>query len=169
MPRRLRCNLGGFVYHALHRGVGRGTVFAKAGDFAALEKVLRQAPERVPLRLLAWCLLPNHWHLVLWPEQDGQLSSYLHWVTMTHTQRWHAHYHSAGSGPVYQGRFKSFAVQEDEHLWTLCRYVERNPLRAGLVKRAEDWRWSSLWHRVRNPSTPLLHAWPMPLPEGWLD
>jgi putative transposase len=85
-----------------------------------LEKVLRQAPERVPLRLLAWCLLPNHWHLVLWPEQDGPLSSYLHGVTMTHTQRWHAHYHSAGSGPVYQGRFQSLAVQE-EHLQALCR------------------------------------------------
>src|SRR5262249_23193729 len=102
--------------------------------------------EEVPTRLLAFCLMPNHWHLVLWPEQDGELSRYLHRVTMTPTQRWHAHHHTTGTGPLYQGRFKSFPVQADEHLLTVCRYVERNPLGAGLVRRAEHWRWSSLWH-----------------------
>ena len=117
----MRCNLGGLVYHALKRGVGRGTLFAKSGDFAAFEKVLRQAPGQGPRRLLPWCLLPNQWQLVLGPEPDGHLASYLHWVTMTHTQRWHAPYHAAGTGPVYQGRFKSFAVQQDEPLRTLCR------------------------------------------------
>ena len=72
-------------------------------------------------------------------------------VTVTHTQRWHAHYHSAGSGPLYQGRFKSFPIQRDEHLLTVLRYVERNPLRAGLVTRAEAWNWSGLAKRVGGP------------------
>jgi putative transposase len=113
--------------------------------------------------------MPNHWHLVLWPERDGELSRFLHWVTMPHTQRWHAHRHTTGTGPLYQGRFKSFPVQADEHLLTVCRYVERIPLRAGLVRRAERWRWSSLWHRTHGALPGWLHAWPLPAPAGWLE
>ena len=87
--------------------------------------------------------MPMHWHVVLWPEAEGQLSSFLRWLTLTHSIRWHSHHHSTGSGHVYQNRFKAFAVAEDDHLLTVLRYVERNPLRAGLVS-AEDWPWSSL-------------------------
>jgi putative transposase len=83
--------------------------------------------------------------------------------------RWHAHYHSGGTGPLYQGRFKSFPVQEDDHLLTVCRYVERNPLRAGLVARAEQWPWSSLARRVRGRGVDLLADWPTPEPPGWLE
>ncbi len=110
MPRRLRCNSGGYVYHALNRAVGRATLFHKDGDYAAFEKALREAKAWQPMRLLAYCLMPNHWHLVLWPEGDGNLSEFLRWLTVTHTQRYHAHYHTAGTGPVYQGRFKSGAA-----------------------------------------------------------
>jgi putative transposase len=169
MPRRLRFSTAGFVFHALNRAVGRAPLFAKEADYAAFEKVLRQAHEEVPTRLLAFCLMPNHWHLVLWPAQDGELSRYLHWVTMTHSQRWHAHHHTTGTGPLYQGRFKSFPVQEDEHLLTVCRYVERNPLRAGLVKRAQHWRWSSLWHRAQGALPAWLGAGPLPVLDGWLE
>ena len=88
--------------------------------------------------------MPNHWHLLLWPRHDGELSEVMRWITVTHTQRWHAHRHTAGTGPVYQGRFKSFPVQTDEHFLTVARYVERNALRAKLVDRAEDWRWAQL-------------------------
>jgi putative transposase len=168
MPRRLRFSSGGFVFHALNRAVGRATLFDKDGDYSAFVKVLGEAQEEIPLRLLAFCLMPNHWHLVVWPEQDGELSRYLHWVTMTHTQRWHAHHHTTGTGPLYQGRFKSFPVQEDEHFLTVCRYVERNPLRAGLVERAEQWRWSSLWYRAQGTLPGWLHAWPLPVPDDWL-
>ena len=121
MPRRLRCNTGGYVYHVLNRAVGRGTIFQKEDDFAAFEQILHQAKEWQPIRLLAYCLMPNHWHLVLWPVHDGDLSEFLRWLTVTHTQRYHAHYHTAGTGPVYQGRFKSFPIQEDEHLLTVMR------------------------------------------------
>src|SRR5262245_13021113 len=123
MPRRLRCSSGGFVYHVLNRAVGRAPLFDKSPDYAAFEKVLRQAPDQVAMRLLAYCLMPNHWHLLLWPSHDGALSDYLHWLTLTHTQRWHAHHHTAGTGPLYQGRFKSFPVQDDEHLLTVWRYL----------------------------------------------
>jgi len=167
MPRRLRCATGGYVYHALNRAVGRATIFDKWGDYEAFEKVLRQAGDFVPMRLLAYCLMPNHWHLVLWPRRDDDLSEYLRWLTVTHTQRWHAHYHTAGTGPLYQGRFKSFPAQEDEHLLSVCRYVERNALRAVLVRRAEEWRWSSLWRRQQG-GVPWLHPWPVAVPAKWL-
>src|SRR5262249_27976038 len=130
---------------------------------------LAEALDEVPTRLLAFCLLPNHFHLVLWPRTDDELSRFVGWLTLTHTQRWHAHYHNVGSGHLYQGRFKSFPVQEDEHLLTVCRYVERNALRAGLVARAEHWRWSSLWRRSFGTpeSQGLLSAWPVPRPDAW--
>src|SRR5690349_18459612 len=135
MPRRLRFASAGFVFHVLNRAVGRATLFENDADYTAFIEVLRQAHEEISTRLLAYCLMPNHWHLIVWPEQDDQLSRYLHWLTMTHTQRWHAHHHTVGTGPLYQGRFRSFPIQEDEHLLTVWRYVERNPLRASLVRR----------------------------------
>src|SRR5208282_4235668 len=167
MPRRWRCHTGGYAYHALNRGVGRATIFHKDGDYAAFEKTLRQAKDWCSVRCLGYCLMPNPWHLVLWPRNDGDLSKFLRWLTVTHTQRYHAHYHTAGSGPLYQGRFKSFPIEEDEHLLTVLRYVERNPLRAELVTRAEDWRWSSL--AAWRAATPLLWRGVPPLRgKGWL-
>ncbi len=118
MARRLRCSDGGYVYHVLNRAVGRATILDKSADYAALEKVLRQAWERLGTRLLAYVLLPKHWHLVLWPEHDGELSTSAQWLTVTHVRRWHAHHHTGGTGPLYQGRFKSFPVQEDDHFYT---------------------------------------------------
>ena len=114
--------------------------------------------------------MPNHWHLLLWPRHDGELSEVLRWITVTHTQRWHAHHHTAGTGPVYQGRFKSFPVQTDEHFLTVVRYVERNALRAKLVSRAENWQWSSLWRRNQGDVklTPWLSNWPVERPRDWL-
>src|SRR5437660_9985502 len=113
--------------------------------------------------------MPNHWHVVLWPQKDGQLSEFMRLLTVTHTQRWHAHYHTSGTGPLYQGRFKAFPVQEDDHLVTVCRYVERNALRANLLLRAEGWPWSSLARRVEGRGLDLLDAWPLPIPAGWVE
>ena len=120
-------------------------------------------------RLLAYCVLRTHWHLVVWPREDGELSRFTGWLTLTHTQRWHAPRHSTGTGHVYQGRFKSFPVQEDEHFYAVCRYVERNALRANLVTRAEDWRWNSLYRWKSGKEKSLLSAWPLPRRPAWLD
>jgi putative transposase len=123
------------------------------------------------MRILAYCLMPNHWHLVLWPRRDGELSEFMGWVTLTHTQRWHACHHSAGAGHLYQGRFKSFPMQTDDHFLTVCRYVERNALRAGLVARAEQWRWSSLWPCAQgtNSAPAWLAPWPVERRWNWLE
>jgi putative transposase len=160
---------GGYVYHVLNRANARRPIFQKDGDYQAFEGVLAEALDHVPgMRLLAYCLMPNHWHLLLWPRRDGELADFAHWLTLTHTQRWHAHYHDVGSGHLYQGRYKSFPVQEDEHYYAVCRYVERNPLRAGLVRQAENWRWSSLGQRAQGDGPTLLDSWPVTVPKNWL-
>lgn len=170
MLRRRRLGDGGYVYHVLNRAVGRATLFCKDEDYSAFETVLREAKAWRRVRLLAYCVMPNHWHMVLWPVNDGDLSEFLRWLTVTHTQRWHANRHTAGTGPLYQGRFKSFPIQADEHLLTVCRYVERNPLRANLVDRAECWPWSSLSRRAEGKATAdWMDEGPIPLPAAWTE
>jgi putative transposase len=171
MGRPQRAAEGGYVYHVLNRANARMAIFESDADYEAFEKVLVEAVERTKTRLLAYCIMPNHWHLVLWPTKDGELSRFVGWLTLTHTQRWHANRHSAGSGHVYQGRFKSFPVQEDQHFYTLGRYVERNALRANLVRRAEQWPWCSLarWLRGTAVDKTLLAPWPLPRKPGWVD
>lgn len=169
MGRAKRADDGGMVFHVLNRANARATIFEKPEDYAAFERVLKEALDRVDMRVLSYCLMPNHWHLVLWPRRDGDLSKFMGWLTLTHTQRWHAHHHTVGTGHLYQGRFKSFPVQDDEHFLTVCRYVERNALRANLVKLAEEWLWNSLWHRLQRTefAQSVLSEWPVPRPRQW--
>src|SRR5207302_9799666 len=134
MGRPKRSAEGGLIYHVLNRANARLPIFEQDADYEAFERVLREAVERTQTRLLAYCLMPNHWHLIVWPRVVGELSRFTGWLTLTHTQRWHAHRHSTGSGHVYQGRFKSFPIQENDHLHTVARYVERNALRANLTR-----------------------------------
>lgn len=159
------------MYHALNRANGGATLFADAEDYAAFERVLEEAVERTGTRLLTYCVMPNHWHLVVWPHEDGELSEFMGWLTLTHTQRRHSNRRTVGEGHLYQGRFKSFPVQDDAHFLTVCRYVERNPLRAGLVARADDWRYGGLWRRMHGSAQAraLLCEGPVPLPRDWLE
>src|SRR5215212_2545783 len=166
MPRLKRICPGGMVFHCLNRSVARLTIFEKSADYDAFERVLEEARERIPLRILAYKVMPNHWHLVVWPQADTDVTEFLQWLTHTHTMRWHTHYHTSGTGHLYQGRFKAFPVEDDDHYFTVLRYVERNALRANLVERAEDWRWGSLW--LRQSGSPeqqaLLSPGPLALP-----
>jgi putative transposase len=171
MGRPLRAVQGGWVYHVLNRANAGLPIFRQPEDYEAFERILEEGVERYETRLLAYCLMPNHWHCVVWPREDGELSRFVGWVTLTHRQRWHAHRGSVGAGHVYQGRFKSFPVQEDDHFYTVCRYVERNALRAKLVRRAEAWRWGSLWRMTRGKpeSRRLISNWPAPRPRRWRE
>jgi putative transposase len=151
--------------------VARIKIFRTAKDYQGFERTLGEAYARLPVPILAYCVMPNHWHLVLRPRRDGELSRFMQWLTLAHAQRWRTSHHTVGYGPLYQGRFKSFAIQADGHLLTALRYVERNPLRAGLVERAEDWPWSSLHRRVRGSpqERALLSEWPVEMPPDWLE
>lgn len=170
MARPPRTDIGGYAYHVLNRANARSQIFEKEADYEAFEGVLEEAQRQSGMPILAYCVMPNHWHLVLYPPRDGMLSSFVRWLTLTHTQRWHAAHETTGSGHLYQGRYKSLLVQTDVHLIAVLRYVERNPVRAKLVRRAEDWKWSSLWRHMygTTSSRSLLSSWPVPAEEDYL-
>jgi len=151
------------VFHVLNLGVSRMQLFETTG--------LQETRDETPMRICADALMPNHWHLLLWPERDGELATFMQRLSITHVRRWQEHRYDVGLGHVYQGRYKSFPVESDEHFWTVARYVERNPLRANLVLRAEEWRWSSLWRRVHGTQEEqsLLADWPIGRQSNWLD
>lgn len=159
------------VYHVLNRANSRRRLFWNEKDYLAFVKVLGEARARWPgVEIFSLCVMPNHWHLVVRTSRDGELSSFMRWLTQTHTQRWRHAKHTVGYGALYQGRFKSFLVQEGGHFLILCRYVERNPLRGKLVERAEAWRWCSAAIRLTGDETmrKLLDEWPVQPPHDWL-
>lgn len=172
MPRTARTAPGGMIFHVLNRANARAKIFTKDADYAAFERVMCETLARKPMRVLGYLIMPNHWHLVLWPKRDGELAAFMQRLTTTHVRRWHLHRKTVGCGHLYQGTYKSFPIEADEHLLTVLGYVERNALRAGMVERAEDWRWSSLW-RWRHPKitedVPPLTAWPVERPRQWLQ
>jgi len=167
MPRTARASVGGICHHVINRGNGRQEVFRKSGDYKAFVDLLEQASTRVRMRMLGYCVMPNHFHLVLWPYLDRELKKWMQWLLTAHVRRYHQHYKS--SGHVWQGRFKAFPIEQDEHLLTVLRYVERNPLRAGLVEQAEDWLWSSLSCSNGNRGPSLLEPLPVSRPADWVS
>ena len=171
MPRSARNAPGGVVYHVLNRANGKLKLLKHENDFLAFEKIMLEAFERVPIRILDWCIMSNHWHFVLWPKRDGELTAFVRWLTLTHAQRWKHSHNAVGLGHLYQGRFKSFPIQQDRHLLTALRYVERNPVRANLTKAAERWPWGSCFVRQHRSHDlyPLLADWPIERPPRWLD
>ena len=158
------------MYHVLNRSVAGLPLFRKEADFEAFERIMIEAHALHPLRILAWCAMRTHWHFVVWPQEEGEVTAYFRWLAHTHAMRWHVAHNTVGRGHLYQGRFKSFPVAEDGHFLTVCRYVERNALTANVVRRAEDWRWGSLWARRqgREELRAILSDWPLERPRDWV-
>ena len=169
MPRTPRTDVGGLVYHVLNRANARAPLFDDQVDYRQFTDLLAEERARAGMRLLAWCLMPNHWHLVVWPRADGDLGRFVRRLTQRHTQARHRRLGTLGHGHLYQGRYKAFLVQDDAHLVTACRYVERNPLRAGLVASAADWPHGSLTQLRRRGAARLLDPWPLPRPPRWAE
>jgi len=144
-------------------------LFARERDYEAFQRVVEETLRVASMRICAYCWMSNHWHFVLWPERDGDLSRFMQRMTNMHTQRWQRAKLRVGYGHLYQGRFKSFPIETDEHFYRVTRYVERNALRAGLVSQAEEWRWSSLSQRVQQTRGGLLSEWPLPTPSDWIE
>jgi putative transposase len=142
-------------------------LFDTSADYEAFKEILTAGLDRFDVALFAYCLMRNHWHLLLSPRIDGALSRFMHWVTTTHARRWQSFRHLDGQGAVYQGRFKAVPVCDDRHFLCVCRYIERNPLRAGLVQCAGEWHWSSLSQRARQEGAPRISAWPVAAPFFW--
>jgi len=146
-------------------------MFRRDSDFEAFERIMQEAYELHPIRILSYCLMSNHWHFVVWPERDGQVTDFFRWLTHTHAMRWRVSHHTVGYGHLYQGRFKSFPIARDAHLLSVCRYVERNALAAKLVERAEQWPWSSLWVRQQGTKQQksILAPWPVERGRDWIE
>ncbi len=168
MPIRRQSGTGGIVFHVMNRGVRRLRLFETPAEYLALLHAVADAQRQTGIRLLAFCAMPNHFHLVAWPSEDGELARFMRLATGSHGRRWQLWRQSSGTGAVYQGRYRAFPIQTDEHFLTVCRYVERNPLRAGLVPRAEDWSWSSLAARCRSCHIVPVTDWPVLRPLNWL-
>jgi len=167
MGRAPRADEAGGIYHALNRGNAKHPIFFKAADYEAFERIIAEGLGKFPVDLIAYQWMNNHWHMVLSPNEDGGMGKFLGWITLTHTQRYHAHHGTAGFGHVYQGRFKSFPVQDDAHFHVVCRYVERNALTAKLVKKAQDYRWGSLYNWLGGDSPIELATWPVRRLPNW--
>ncbi len=183
MPRPMREESGGFYCHVLNRGNGRAEVFHDETDYAGFVQLLALTCHRIPMRVAAACVMPNHLHLVVRPWADGDLSRWMQWLMTSHVRRYHRRYGTSGSAfGGWQGRYKSFVaqcrrpsaaeraagvVETADPVWTVVRYVERNPLRAGLVERAEDWPWSSPAWCVKQGLAP--RSVPVPLSPITLD
>jgi putative transposase len=168
MPRR-RYAAGPYYFHVINRAVRRAQIFETSDDYGSFLRVLAEGLSRVPINVHVYCVMPNHFHLVVGPVEMSVLSAFMRWSTGTHSKRWHAWRGTTGTGPIYQGRFKAFPIQTDNHFLTVCRYVERNPLRANLVETAQDWRWSSLSQRCKNCDGLPLAEWPVLQPPMWLS
>lgn len=144
MPRIARTHLERGTFHVLNRGNHRQPLFRQDEDYAQFLELMAQAQTRFEVALWGYCLMGNHWHLVVEVEKMGELSRWMHWICNRHVRLVHRESRQLGGGHIYQGRYKSFPIQDEGYLYNVLRYVEANPLRAKLVMRAQDWPWSSL-------------------------
>lgn len=171
MPRITRTDVGEEIYHILNRANARVQIFDNDEDYQLFEVILEEAIEKFDMRLLAYCIMPNHWHLILYPKQDGDLARFMGWLSNTHTRRWHANKGTIGQGHLYQGRYKSFICQKDNHFLALVRYVERNAKKANLCRLAQNWKWSSIHRREKRSinQKKILSKWPVDIPKNYLS
>ena len=171
MARAPRLVVDNIIYHILNRANGREVIFREEKDYELFEKILFKGKEKYTIDIYTFCIMPNHWHFDLSSEKGENIPNFMRWITHTHTQRWHANHKSIGRGHVYQGRYKSFPIEKDNHFLQVCRYVERNPLRAGIVERAESWKWPSLRNREygTEKQKSLLSSWLVEGPDSYLE
>jgi putative transposase len=166
MPRAIRYSPGDSVHHVINRGNDRRCLFASPSDFAEFLDLIVWAKGCCPIRILAYCLMPNHWHMVLWPEEPKAMPSFLHRLCTTHSIRWRKSTGTVGEGHVYQHRYHAFLIESEAYYFRALTYVEANPVRAGLVSSAAEWSWSSLAERL-GADRGILDPGPLKLPDNW--
>jgi len=165
MPRISRGLAKNSIYHVINRGNGGQTVFRKDKDYEVFAEMMEEAKLRYAVKLFAYCLMPNHFHMVLMPDEAQNLSKWMQWLMTSHVRRYHQHYGT--SGHVWQGRYKSFLIQKDSHLLAVLKYVESNPLRVGLASSAREWLWSSHLESLGKRPSLLIDEVPIELPKDW--
>ncbi|MGE4295815.1 MAG: transposase [Campylobacterales bacterium] len=167
MPRIPRGDTAGEVQHIISRGNARMAVFHDAEDYSKFLALLKEFKKLHGIEVYAYCLMPNHFHLALKSLNEGSVSPFMQKLMTTYV-RYHHHKYKA-SGHLWQGRYKNFLVQKEGYLWMLLRYIEANPVRAGLVKNAAEWPYGSLAEREKKSARGLLDRAPVELPANWAD
>jgi len=168
MPRHRRISPDGFVQHIVNRGDHRETVFHKPGDFRVFLRIIAEVASAVPMRILAYCIMRNHFHLLLWPHEGADLPVFMDRLMNRHIKRYLRHYPPASPGHIYQGRYTNALVETGRAVITTAKYIESNGSSAGLVERAEHYPWSSASPEHDEPGRPILAEWPVPKPADWL-
>lgn len=168
MPRATRYSPPGSVHHVINRGNDRRCLFASPSDFGEFLDLIAWAKGQCPIRVVSYCLMPNHWHFVLWPEEPNAMAAFLHRLGTTHSIRWRKSTGTVGQGHVYQHRYHAFLIESEAYYFRALKYVEANPARAGLVTSASQWEWSSLAERL-GTERGILDPGPLPLPDNWLE
>ncbi|MEK7113541.1 MAG: transposase [Patescibacteria group bacterium] len=171
MPRSARVDVGNEIYHIINRANGRLKIFNKDEDFQLFEQLLYDTKELFDMRILAYCLMPNHFHLVLYPKNDGDMGKFMHRLSNSHTRKVHAITNTNGSGHLYQGRYKSFLVDKENYIIAVIKYVERNSVRAKLTRLCQNWQWGSAWRRTKGTieQKKLLDQKSFKLPDNYLS
>ena len=165
MPRIARGLVDGFIYHILNRGNGRQEVFHRIQDYEGFIDLMKKVKSKHSIKIFAYCLMPNHFHMVVLPTQAKELGKLMQWLMTSYVRRYHRNYGT--SGHIWQGRYKSFIIQESAYLLTVLRYVEGNPVRAGLVNSAKEWLWSSHREIIGEEPRSLIDKLPIELPQEW--
>ncbi len=170
MARQPRLDIADQIFHVINRSNARWDIFKIDKDFQGVLKSLQETLELIPIDIFAFCVMSNHWHFIVKPKTNGDMGQFFGKFTQKATQRWHTKHGTVGSGHLFQGRFKSFLVEKDEYFLQLVKYVEANALRAKIVKKAEEWPWSSLSLKLKNPglAQKLLAPWPIEVPKNYL-
>ena len=167
MPRTSRGLRGRFVYHVYNRGNGRQRIFRTEEDYQFFVELMAKAKQIHPVKIFAYSLLPNHFHVVLQPEEAGDLSRWVQWLLGSYTH--HHHQIHKTEGHLWQDRFRSFIVQEDAHFLSVMRFVEGNPVRRGLVEFADQWPWSSHQENIGKKERRIVCPGPIELPPFWAE
>jgi len=170
MPRKPRVLQENFVYHVFNRRTDRQRLFPTSRAFDDFIHLMETGRERFDVRICTYCLMETHWHQAIWVRDNGAtgVSRYLRWLSARHALRFRFVSDTRGHGHVYQDRYKSVQVETDEHYLALMRYIEANPVVAGLVDRAEQWPWSGFAERLSGRRR-ILNEGPLPLPHDWPD
>lgn len=146
MPRIPRGDAAEGIYHIINRGNMRMQIFDDLDDYEYFLELLYKGAKKEKVAIHAYCLMPNHFHLLLSPEHEGSLSRMMQWVMTSHVRYYHRK--NKTSGHVWQGRYKSFIIEKESYYISVMRYIEANALRAGLVTKGEEWIYGSLHERV---------------------
>ena len=166
MGRPPRLIPAGTIVHVVNRSVDRRRIFHTDRDYWAFVDLLQEGTSKEFVSIFGYCVMPNHWHLLLRALSDSGVSAYMKWLTTTHVRRYRSFYGTVGHGHLYKARFRHGIIADDESFIRALRYVEANAAKADLTARSEDWRWSSAFER-RMRHRHILCPPPCQLPQNW--